>query len=232
VTTARELRVEALDRVDEARGVVDRIVALVRRAGVGRAAVDLDLDVAVAAAADDRLQLGRLGHDRLPRGEPRTLQQRADAGAALLLVDHRGERDRRLDPGALQSGHGDHCRGDPRLHVGGAAPIHAPVLEHSAERVARPTLARRHSVGVDEEQQTALPGPERRVDVGPPGRDLVQLGLETKPRARLGQEACDRRLAARRVRARAAHEPLQQLGELVAIDFHRPLTLRPQERDT
>src|SRR5918999_4371551 len=86
-----ELIVEPADRLDRTDGAVDRVAAVLGRAGVGGAALDRDLDIAVPAAGDDRLELGGLGYQRAA-GLGAPSEQGAHSAAVLLLVDDRGER--------------------------------------------------------------------------------------------------------------------------------------------
>ncbi len=99
---------------------------------------------------------------------PELGDQRAHAEAADLLVIGEGEVDRHFELALQEAGDGGEHAGEKALHVGGAAPIEAPVALGENERIARPALAvDRHHVGVAGKRDTGrIGGTDGGVEVG------------------------------------------------------------------
>ncbi len=128
---------------------------------MGDAPLGLDLGPPDTAVADaDPVDVQGFRDDHMVDaglGEPAALGQIGHpAIAAGLLVHRPGNLDRagRIDPAVHQGFDRDHGRGDPALHVAGAAAVDLAVPQHRRERVDGPALAGLDHVDVAVEMHT------------------------------------------------------------------------------
>src|SRR5439155_15703284 len=135
----------------------------------------LEADLILLGLADDR------------RGQLASERRRAEVSHpehVAFLVDERADDETSVERRAasLDRRPGDHRGREAALHVGGPAPVDPAVDQLGAERRVRPLarIALGDDVGVALEQEAWAPVAvaEPGDDVGPSGRDLVDLDAE------------------------------------------------------
>jgi hypothetical protein len=235
-----ELRVELrLEVIEHGIHVPHRAVAEERHRAVRDPSVGLDLRPPDAAMPDtDPIDVQGLGNDHMVDAryrEPAALREiMHTAVAARFLIDGARdlERPRKLLAGVDERLHGDDGRGDPALHVAGAAAEDLAVPDDPGEGVHRPAGTGLHHVDVAVEMHagSARPALAPRDHVDPrmalavsrrPFRPHV-LERESPARQPLPDELGARPIGlARRIDRGKAHELARQLDELFAPRIDR-----------
>ena len=214
-------RAHGAERVDErVNGVPPEVH--VRRVVRDSRRLELDPDVALLADANHARRAGvgvehRVAHRLLDVGEQ---VLRAPPPAGLLVADE-GEH-QLAAPGIAELRQSDECEhqgGHPRLHVAGAAPVDAPILQIRPQRRVRPPgLADWEGVEVAVEHEPAAgartPGPRDEIDRRRPADHAAVLD------ARRGVEHGLDRFdngggIARRIRAVDPHQRPTQVDEFL-----------------
>ncbi len=169
--------VMGLNRSNGPGGAIDCIGAPLRRAGMGRAAGNLHLEITIALGGADDLKLGRLT-DHRPIGLESGLYGGLGANAGVLFVHAGCEQHASLRAGhaALKGHHGECHAGKSCLHVAGATAIEPAIVDLAGEGIARPAIADRYRVAVTGEQQRrAFIGAPETDEIGPIGCCLVEF---------------------------------------------------------
>ena len=170
----------------------DRIGARLGHGAVGHVAPGPDARPHHPALLEAELVLFGLADDggvELAAGG--RLDEVADADHAVLLVDE-GAHDQlagRRDVRALEGGQRHHGRGEPALHVRGAAPVDPSVAQLAPEGWPRPLsgIAFRHDIRVAFQEEAAAAGAllaDPGEDIWAAGGDLLHLdgqSLATEP---------------------------------------------------
>ncbi len=171
-----ELALELGEPVEDGAHLQDGVHSELRSRAVRGLARDLDLEPAEALVRHRDLELGRLGHDRgVGRHRSKHLLH---AEARVLLVGHGGDDDVACEPARARLAAGQQGRRQARLHVVGAAAVHAVAVDPRHERIGHALDADR--VHVRAQEQRATPAGAACADdhAGPAGRRLDDLGLE------------------------------------------------------
>jgi hypothetical protein len=208
--------VELLDPHEDVAHVRNGVDAEIGAGAVRSAALRLDLEADEALVGEREPHLGGLGDDGRVRAVALRHPCRADAGD-LFVADGRDD-DVARQPGPRRVRSGEHDRCEARLHVVGAAPVQAAVLDRGLEGPVHARDADRVHVRV-QEQGLSAPGAPRDPDgVETSRRHLFHVDVEARPLQPPGHEARDLPLPGRAldqvgVDRIDANEVREQVGE-------------------
>ena len=154
--------------------VGDRIDADVVAASVRGAAPERNIEPRESTVSWTDREPRWLGDDRGFRSDPRR-QQSAHAEAFILLVDDRSDQDLSIPIRCGDGNGGGAHRGQPALHIGGAAPVNPVIAKVGGKRIVNHALDAHYIKVTIEHECRCIAWSNARHDIRAPGSNVRHL---------------------------------------------------------